>query len=61
MNSEDSISEVSLGAGSNTIGSYSEMLCVLIQHLLEIMGRLQCLENNVQVGYKASGVFFALD
>lgn len=61
MNSKDSISEVSLGAGSNTIGSYSEMLCVLIQHMLEIMRRLQCLENNIQVGYKAFCVFIALD
>lgn len=61
MNSEDPVSEVSLSAGSNTISSYSEMVCVLTQHLLQTTGRLQCLESNLQVGYKVSGVFIALD
>uniref|UniRef100_A0A8C0C1L7 Neuromedin U n=1 Tax=Buteo japonicus TaxID=224669 RepID=A0A8C0C1L7_9AVES len=57
----DPVCEVSLGAGTNTTSSYAEMLCVLIQHLLKIMGRLQCLDNNLQAGYKVSGVFIALD
>lgn len=60
-NSEDPVCEVSLGAGTNTTSSYAEMLCVLIQHLLKITGRLQCLDNNLQAGYKVSGVFIALD
>lgn len=60
-NSEDQVPEVPLSAGSNTINSHSEMLRVLIQQILKIAGRLQYLENNLQVTYKILGVFVALD